>query len=90
MQLDVFNTYVTRDDGVVMHFDVLMPKGSASEHAQSNALDWLQTIGITANQVLLDSCQYCHSEDATPEIERDVQQQGYFILQMEGCPSPIF
>ncbi len=90
MRLDVFDTYVQRDDGETMHFDVLMPKGSTQESAQSKATHWLQSLGVTVANLQLESCRFCHSEDATPEIARDVETQGYFILQMEGCPSPIY
>lgn len=89
MLLDVFDTYVTRSDGVTMHFDVLMPAGSQCDSARVVALRWLNSIGETEQNITQQSCRYCHSETATPEIEQHLNSNGYFILQMEGCPSPV-
>jgi len=90
MQLEVYNTYATHGDNETMHFDVLMPQGSSAHQARLNAADWLRRIGVLDHQFRLDSCQLCHVEEATPEYARDIKQQGYAILQMEGCPAPIF
>ncbi len=90
MRLQVYNTYAIRGNNQTMHFDVLMPEGSSARDARRHAADWLRQIGITDERFRLDSCMLCHTEEATPEFARDVQRQGYAILQMEGCPAPIF
>lgn len=90
MKLDVFDTYVTQSNGDLMHFDVLLPQGSSKEQAEKYALDWLQSIQIKTDSINLDKCRFCHSETATPEFEQSVATHGYAILQMEGCPSPIY
>lgn len=89
MRLDVYNTYARRSDGGKIHFDVLMPTGSLLEQARECALQWLESIGVRAEQVVLDSCEFCHIEEATPEFSDQVTSLGYAILQMEGCPSSI-
>lgn len=89
MELDVFDTYVTHQDGQRMHFDALFPKGSTQEQAQNSAMKWLKGIGMQVEGIQLDSCRFCHSESAYPEIEQTVTAKGVAILQMEGCPAPI-
>ena len=89
MELDVFDTYVSHQNGNKMHFDVLLPKGSTQNQAESCAIEWLKKMGIQVKSIQLDSCRFCHSESAYPEMERTVITQGFAILQMEGCPAPI-
>lgn len=89
MKIDVFDTYVTHEDGVRLHFDVLLPQGGSNETAVQYAMQWLSEIGIKSDNIQLDKCRYCHSEAAYPEIEETLKAQGYFILQMEGCPAPV-
>ena len=90
MRLDVYDTYVILTDGQRMHFDVLLAEGNDARLAQSYALQWIAVIGLQVSGVQLDRCRFCHSEAANPEIERLVNKQGYAILQMEGCPAPLF
>ncbi len=90
MQLDVYDTYARTADGTLMHFDVLIPKGHAQD-PRSYAVQWLNGIGISDTRVSLELCRFCHSESAaSPEIESRIARDSYFILQMEGCPSPFY
>lgn len=89
MNVDVYDTHAHTTDGQVLHFDVLLPSGSG-ERALEYAREWLQSIGIGIDRITLDQCRFCHSEAATPEVQRQLESKGYFILQMEGCPAPIF
>ena len=89
MEIDVFDTYVTHQDGHKMHFDVLLPKGNTQEQAKGYAIKWLKRMGMEIEGIQLDSCRFCHSESAFPEMEQTINSQGFAILQMEGCPAPI-
>ncbi len=88
MNIDVFDTHVTTADGRRLHFDVLLPPGQ-QDHASRYAKEWLKSINIEAEHIRQESCRYCHSEVAHPDIERRIEIDGYFIYQMEGCPSPV-
>ncbi len=75
-----------------MHFDVFLPVGCGAhcdEKAADYARTWLHSIGMKSGKIKLEQCRYCHSQAVTPEIRTQLEQQGYFILQMEGRPSPI-
>jgi len=89
MKLDVFDTYITQSNGEQMYFDVLLPQGCAKHEAEKFAVQWLESIGIQADNIRLDGCRFCHSETAYPEIKQAISTHGYGILQMEGCPSPV-
>ncbi len=90
MKIDVFDTYVTLQDSSRMHFDILVPAGAEQQQARQFATTWLNEMGIVTDSIQLDECRYCHSEAAHPEIEHSLTSKGYAVLQMEGCPSPIF
>ncbi|MCU7932652.1 MAG: DUF2024 family protein [Candidatus Thiodiazotropha sp. (ex Codakia rugifera)] len=89
MKIDVYDSYALISDGTQFHFDVLVPEGVIGK-AQQYATEWLKEIGICDADITLEQCSFCHSESVTPEIEQQLVLNGYFILQMEGCPSPIF
>ncbi len=89
MNLDVFDTYITQSNGEQMHFDVLLPQGGTKQQAETYAIQWLENIGIQTDSIHLDRCNFCHSEAENPEIEHMVSRDGFAILQLEGCPSPI-
>lgn len=86
MDCDVFDTYVTRPDGGLMHFDVIVPAGAPQATALAFGQAYLTSVGVTDSQVTAERCRFCHVEQATPEMEQAIAAQGYFILPMEGCP----
>jgi hypothetical protein len=89
MKIDVFDTYVLFADGQRMHFDILLPTGSAQNLANRYALQWLRSIAIEPEAVSQEQCRYCHSGNATPEQQSSIYAQGFAVIQMEGCPAPV-
>jgi hypothetical protein len=88
MKIDVFDTHVTTSDGRRLHFDVMLLAGKG-DLASQYAKEWLGSIGIDTGHIHQESCRYCHSETARPDIQRYIETQGYFIYQMEGCPAAL-
>lgn len=86
MNCDVFDTYVTKPDGQQMHFDIIVPSGTETEAVFAFGQAYLAQVGASSSKVTTDRCQFCHVEEATPEMEAAIGQQGYYILPMEGCP----
>lgn len=89
MNCDVFDTYVTRPDGQQMHFDVIVPSGTAQETAMAFGQNYLAEVGVKEGKVTAAQCRFCHVEQATPEMQQAIEQKGYFILAMEGCPPVV-
>lgn len=88
MKLDVYDTYVHTDEDALVHFVVLVPQGMG-KHATLFVKQWLKEVGISYRSLKQENCRFCHSELATPEIEHYIKQHGYFILQLEGYPTPV-
>ena len=86
MKIAVWDTYVTKKDGTIMHFDIIAP----SEIQDTNVIyNYGKTYLKTKNQenqpLTSKECRFCHFETVRPEWEADIKKQGYYIYEMENC-----
>lgn len=86
MKVAVWDTYVTKKDGSIMHFDILAPDEiSDLETIYAFGKDYLKSKDEESSDLTAKECNFCHIENATKEIVEGVEQKGYFIIEMEGC-----
>ncbi len=86
MKVAVWDTYVTKRDGTIMHFDILAPDEiSDLETIYAFGKDYLKSKNEENSHLAAKECNFCHIEKATEEIIAGVEQKGYFIIEMEGC-----
>lgn len=86
MKVAVWDTYVTKKDGSVMHFDIIAPeemKDPAEIHNYGKK--YLGTKGQEGQPLTSKECRFCHVRNLQPQWEADIKKQGYFILEMENC-----
>lgn len=86
MKVTVWDTYVPKKDGSVMHFDIIAPeiiKDPAVIHNYGK--EYLKTKGQEGQSVTAKECRRCHVRDIQPQWEADIKKQGYFVLEMENC-----
>lgn len=86
MEVAVWDTYVTKKDGSIMHFDILAPeeiKDTVVIYDYGKA--YLKTIGQEGQPLTSKECRFCHVETLRPNWESDIKKQGYFIIEMENC-----
>ncbi|MFD1143642.1 DUF2024 family protein [Larkinella insperata] len=86
MQVSVYDTYVTRTDGSVMHFDILVPTSltnQATIHGYGQT--YLATKGQAGQPLTARECRFCHIEQATESIQNSIANQGFYIIEMQGC-----
>lgn len=88
MELEVYDTWARTVANDVMHFDVLVPRGQG-HRAIAFARQWLQQLGFRPESVRIEQCRFCHREEPGAEIQQHVQRQGFFVLQLEGCPGSV-
>lgn len=86
MKVAVWDTYVTKKDGSVMHFDIIAPQ----EIKDTNVIytygrDYLKTKGQGGQPLTSKECRFCHIETVRPQWEAEITQNGYFIIEMENC-----
>ncbi|UII80744.1 DUF2024 family protein [Flagellimonas sp. CMM7] len=86
MQVSVWDTYVPREDGKVMHFDILVPStltdidvifGFGEKYLSSKAF---KTGRLSANE-----CKFCHMQEAPFIVTENIERDGYHIIEMENC-----
>lgn len=86
MQIAVFDTYVRRPDGRLMHFDILVPNAGRDPAAVlAHGRAYLARKGLPSDSLSATECRYCHIEQASGAVHQDIQTQGYSILELQHC-----
>ncbi len=86
MNVTVWDTYVTRADGRIMHFDIMAPSEITNEELiASFGRHYLRTKSFAVKDFSSKSCRLCHVEPASEEMLAAIQQEGYAIVEMENC-----
>ena len=86
MKVVVWDTYVTKKDGSIMHFDIIAPeeiKDTTIIYAYGR--EYLKTKGQEEQSLTSKECSFCHIETVRPQCEAEIKQKGYFIIEMENC-----
>ena len=86
MQCAVYDTYVTKKDGKIMHFDVIVEASTPQEKAIEYGKEFLEQVDQGDQTMTQEECQFCHVQEAPPIVAKDIESRGYFIQKMEGCP----
>ncbi len=86
MEVAVWDTYVTKKDGSVMHFDIIAPS-TVKDTALifSYGKEYLKSKGQEGQPLTSKQCRFCHVRSLQPQWEADIKKKGYFILEMENC-----
>lgn len=86
MKVAVWDTYVTKKDGIVMHFDIIAPQEIRDTIVIYNyGKEYLKTKGQEGQTLSSKECRFCHIEAVRPQWEAEIKQKGYFIIEMENC-----
>ena len=86
MEISVWDTYVERGDGLTMHFDILVPstmEDQAKIFAYGN--QYLATKSFETGTLSAQECKFCHMQEAPIQVEMDIEENGYYIIEMENC-----
>lgn len=86
MQVAVWDTYVTKKDGTIMHFDIIAPSEVKDPVVIYNyGREYLKTKGQEGQPLTSEECRFCHIETVNPQWENEIRQRGRFIYEMENC-----
>ena len=86
MDCAVYDTYVQKKDGKIMHFDVVVADDTPQKKAIEYGKQYLQSAGQEGQKMTQEECQFCHIQQAPPSVEKIIREKGYWIQKMEGCP----
>lgn len=86
MKVSVWDTYVQREDGRRMHFDILVSSEFNDELAIFGfGKEYLKSKSIESYELTAKECRFCHIEQAPEVITEEVSKRGYAIIEMENC-----
>jgi hypothetical protein len=86
MKVAVWDTYVTKSDGKVMHFDIIVPAEIADpSKIYEFGQDYLKSKGHGGLSITSEECEFCHFETIKPDWKSKIDEQGYYIIEMENC-----
>ncbi len=85
-KVNVWDTYVTKREGGVMHFDIIAPvEVMDTTTIYDYGKEYLLAKGQERQPLSAKQCRLCHIEHLRPEWEEEIRSKGYFIIEMEGC-----
>lgn len=86
MKVSVWDTYVTRNDGALMHFDILVPIDVNDENiVYSYGKAYLEDKAFKTGELTSKECRFCHIEEASDAIKHQIGEKGFYIIEMENC-----
>lgn len=85
MQVSVFDTYVQKKEGGLMHFDILVPVEVKYDEVIGFGKQYLRDKGQQGQPISSKECKFCHIEQASDEVKNDITVKGYHIIEMQGC-----
>ncbi|OWP79170.1 DUF2024 family protein [Flavobacterium oreochromis] len=86
MKVAVWDTYVTKKNGDIMHFDIIAPiEMIDKENIYDYGKEYLKTKGQEGQNLTSEECRFCHVESLQPKWEEEINKKGYFIVEIENC-----
>ncbi|MEM8765408.1 MAG: DUF2024 family protein [Bacteroidota bacterium] len=86
MKVSVWDTYVQREDGKVMHFDILVPSTMVDEETILGfGRRYLKTKPFRTKRLSVEECKFCHIGQATEPMVASIEQNEFHIIEMENC-----
>lgn len=86
MKIAVWDTYVTKKDDSIMHFDIIAPEEVNDSNIIHNyGREYLKTKNQEGQPLTSKECSFYHIETIRPQWEDAINANGYFIIEMENC-----
>lgn len=86
MQIAIWDTYVRREGGLMMHFDILVPTEFQNKTLVLGYADqYLSEKNFFVEDIRSSRCQFCHIEQASDEVKLKINQRGFDIIEFENC-----
>ncbi|MDO5981533.1 DUF2024 family protein [Flavivirga spongiicola] len=86
MKVSVWDTYLKRENGLIMHFDILVDNKLTDE---TKILDfgknYLKNKSFKSEALTSKKCVFCHIENASELVIKEIKTKGYYIIEMENC-----
>ena len=84
MKVKIYDTHINTKNAYY-HFDVVV-KNATQDEVENYAKVYLKAIGVEDAQIVQERCQFCHEELANQGAIDAIENSGYYIIPMQGCP----
>lgn len=86
MKVAIWDTYVQREDGKEMHFDIIVPDKTDLQKIIDFGLAYLSSKPFTTAGISATECTYCHTEEESKEkILNEIKTKGFSIAELANC-----
>jgi len=86
MKVSVWDTFVKRQDGLIMHFDILVDSKLTDENQIFDfGKNYLKSKPFNNEELTSKECVFCHIENASEIVIKEIEAKGYYIIEMENC-----
>jgi len=86
MKVAVWDTYVKRQDGLIMHFDILVESKLTNETKIFEiGRNYLKNKSFESVELNAKKCVFCHIENASVLVENEIEAKGFYIIELENC-----
>ncbi|HQY20646.1 MAG TPA: DUF2024 family protein [Ignavibacteria bacterium] len=86
MKVTVWDTYVTKQDVTIIHFDIIAPEEVKDQSViQNYGKEYLKIKGKDDQTLTSNECKRCHVEEIRPKWKSEIIEKGYYIVEMENC-----
>ncbi|MCU4174025.1 DUF2024 family protein [Carboxylicivirga sp. N1Y90] len=86
MEVAVWDTYVLKEDGNKMHFDIVVREEEKNPDViYKYGQAFLKGKSVVSELVTSKECEFCHIENASEKVAKDIEDKGYHIIEMENC-----
>ena len=86
MKVAVWDTYVRRNNGEIMHFDILVESHNQNKECVfAFGKEYLNSKSFGMVSLTSNECKFCHIEHASEELKLAISKKGYSIIEMENC-----
>ena len=75
MQLSLYDTYVTKKDERIMHFDVIVEESTPQSKAIEYGKEYLNSADQGEQKITQEECQFCHIQEAPGVVEKDLEKK---------------
>lgn len=90
MAVAVWDTYVKKKDGSVIHFDILVPDTLKNEEQIFEyGREYLNSLQLEDAILNSSKCQFCHIEEAQEDVHQSIISKGYHIIPLHEIPAGL-
>jgi hypothetical protein len=86
MKVAVWDTYVQKDNGEIMHFDILVESDTQNKNQIITlGKEYVSGKSFGTKSLTSNECKFCHIEHAPENVKLEILEKGYSIIEMENC-----